>query len=44
MAARLVALVSMMVAPFRDALPTLVMRFRGMSRMKPMLIAFWMLM
>ncbi len=37
---RLVALVSMMVAPWREALPILVMRSGGMSGMKAMLVAF----
>ena len=42
--ARLVALVSMMVAPWREALPILVNRSGGLLEMKPMLMAFWMLM
>ena len=43
MVALLVALVSMMVAPWREALPILVIRWGGTLGMKPMLMACWML-
>ena len=42
MVARLDALVSIIVAPRREALPILVMRSGGMLGMKPMSMAFWM--